>query len=135
NWNHWGGRFWGAGWNNWGWGWGCWAGPVFWPFLLGDVFSFVFWPYAYYDPFWFYGPPFIFASIFSPGPYFGPCFTVIGTAVITVMPVHPTSTTTADARAAAIASPRAEVTPPRPSRRIAKRSPKPIPRRSKVAPA
>jgi hypothetical protein len=71
NWNRWGGRFWGAGWNNWGWGWGCWAGPVFWPFLLGDVFSFVFWPYAYYDPFWFYGPPFIFASIFAPGPYFG----------------------------------------------------------------
>ena len=72
NWNHWGGRFWGAGWNNWGWGWGGWAGPVFWPFLLGDVFSFVFWPYAYYDPFWWYGPPFIFASIFAPGPYFGP---------------------------------------------------------------
>jgi LTXXQ motif family protein len=72
NWNHWGGHFWGAGWNNWGWGWGCWAGPVFWPFLLGDVFSFVFWPYAYYDPFWWYGPPFIFASIFAPGPYFGP---------------------------------------------------------------
>jgi hypothetical protein len=72
NWNHWGGRFWGAGWNNWGWGWGDWAGPVFWPFLLGDVFSFVFWPYAYYDPFWWYGPPFIFASIFAPGPYFGP---------------------------------------------------------------
>ena len=72
SWNHFGGHFWGAGWNNWGWGWGCWAGPVFWPFLLGDVFSFVFWPYAYYDPFWFYGPPFIFASIFAPGPYFGP---------------------------------------------------------------
>jgi hypothetical protein len=71
NWNHWGGHFWGAGWNNWGWGWGGWAGPVFWPFLLGDVFSFVFWPYAYYDPFWWYGPPFIFASIFAPGPYFG----------------------------------------------------------------
>ncbi len=71
NWNRWGGRFWGAGWNRWGGGWGCWAGPVFWPFLLGDVFSFVFWPYAYYDPFWFYGPPFIFASIFAPGPYFG----------------------------------------------------------------
>src|SRR6516225_11579946 len=71
SWNHWGGHFWGAGWNHWGWGWGCWAGPVFWPFLLGDVFSFVFWPYAYYDPFWWYGPPFIFASIFAPGPYFG----------------------------------------------------------------
>jgi hypothetical protein len=71
NWNHWGGRFWGAGWNNWGWGWGGWAGPVFWPFLLGDVLSFIFWPYAYYDPFWWYGPPFIFASVFAPGPYFG----------------------------------------------------------------
>jgi hypothetical protein len=71
NWNHWGGHFWGAGWNNWGWGWGGWAGPVFWPFLLGDVLSFVFWPYAYYDPFWWYGPPFIWASIFAPGPYFG----------------------------------------------------------------
>ena len=72
NWNHWGRRFWGAGWNNWGWGWGGWAGPVFWPFLLGDVFSFVFWPFAFYDPFWWYGPPFLFASIFAPGPYFGP---------------------------------------------------------------
>src|SRR6516225_4907356 len=72
NWNRWGGRFWGAGWNNWGWGWGFWAGPVFWPFLLGDVLSFIFWPYAYYSPFWWYGPPFIFASIFAPGPYFGP---------------------------------------------------------------
>ncbi len=71
HWNHWGGRFWGAGWNNWGWGWGGWAGPVFWPFLLGDALSFIFWPYAYYDPFWWYGPPFIFASIFAPGPYFG----------------------------------------------------------------
>jgi LTXXQ motif family protein len=71
DWNHWGGNFWGAGWNNWGWGWGGWAGPVFWPFLLGDVLSFIFWPYAYYDPFWWYGSPFIFASIFAPGPYFG----------------------------------------------------------------
>jgi hypothetical protein len=71
DWNHWGGNFWGAGWNHWGWGWGGWAGPVFWPFVLGDVLSFIFWPYAYYDPFWVYGPPFIFASIFAPGPYFG----------------------------------------------------------------
>jgi hypothetical protein len=38
---------------------------------LGDVLSFIFWPYDYYDPFWWYGPPFIFASIFAPGPYFG----------------------------------------------------------------
>jgi LTXXQ motif family protein len=71
DWNNWGGNFWGAGWNNWGGGWGGWAGPVFWPFVLGDVLSFVLWPYTYYDPFWLYGPPFIFASIFAPGPYFG----------------------------------------------------------------
>jgi len=32
---------------------------VFWPYLLGDVFSFALWPY-YYDPFWAYGA----------GPYF-----------------------------------------------------------------
>jgi LTXXQ motif family protein len=70
-WNHWGGRFWGAGWNNWGGGWGGWAGPIFWPFLLGDVLTFILWPYDYYDPFWAYGPEFIFASIFAPGPYFG----------------------------------------------------------------
>ena len=55
-WHHWGGRFYGAGWNNWGNGWGGWAGPVFWPFLLGDIFSFALWPYGYYDPFWAYGP-------------------------------------------------------------------------------
>ncbi len=70
-WNSWGGHFWGAGWNQWGGGWGCWAGPVFWPFLLGDIFSFAFWPYAYYDPFWAFGPAFILVSIFTPGPYFG----------------------------------------------------------------
>jgi len=70
-WNGWGGRFWGPGWNNWGSGWGGWAGPVFWPFLFGDVFSFTFWPYDYYDPFWAFGPDFVFASIFAPGPFFG----------------------------------------------------------------
>jgi LTXXQ motif family protein len=70
-WNHWGGNFWGVGWNNWGGGWGGWGGPVFWPYLLGDVLSFILWPYDYYDPFWAYGPGFIYASIFAPGPYFG----------------------------------------------------------------
>ena len=70
-WNRWGGRFWGAGWNRWGYGFGGWAGPVFWPYLYGDIFSFAFWPYDYYDPFWAYGPDFLLASIFAPGPYFG----------------------------------------------------------------
>ena len=71
-WNRFGGHFWGAGWHHWGRGWGGWAGPVFWPFLYGDVFSFAFWPYDYYDPFWAYGPDFVLVSIFAPGPYFGP---------------------------------------------------------------
>jgi hypothetical protein len=72
SWNHWGGRFWGAGWNNWGGGWGGWAGPVFWPYLYGDIFSYALWPYGYYDSFWAFGPGFLLASIFAPGPYFGP---------------------------------------------------------------
>ena len=54
-----------------------WAGPVFWPFAFGDIFSFAFWPY--YDPFWDYGPDFILASLYWPygedyyasyGPYY-----------------------------------------------------------------
>jgi hypothetical protein len=72
HWNRWGGRFWGAGWHRWGFGFGGWAGPVFWPFLYGDIFSFCLWPNDYYDPFWAYGPDFVLASIFAPGPYFGP---------------------------------------------------------------
>src|SRR6201997_2225255 len=28
---------------------------VFWPFLLGDIFSYALWPYDYYYPFWSYG--------------------------------------------------------------------------------
>jgi hypothetical protein len=63
-WHRWGGRFNG--------GWGGWAGPVFWPYLYGDVFSYAFWPDGYYDPFWDFGPDFILSSIFAPGPYFGP---------------------------------------------------------------
>ena len=40
----------GGGWGGWGggWGgWGGWVGPVFWPFLLGDVFSYALWPYDF----------------------------------------------------------------------------------------
>ena len=44
---------------------------MFWPFLYGDAFSFAFWPSDNYDPFWAYGPDFLLASIFAPGPYFG----------------------------------------------------------------
>ncbi|MGA7385287.1 MAG: Spy/CpxP family protein refolding chaperone [Methylocella sp.] len=69
-WNAWGNNYWGADWNDWGSGWGYWAGPVFWPFFLGDALTFAIWPYAFYDPFFAYGPGLLLASIFSPGPLF-----------------------------------------------------------------
>jgi hypothetical protein len=69
-WDRWGRRF-RMGWDHWGWGWGGWAGPVFWPFLFGDIFSYVLWPYAYDDPFWVYGSDFLMGSIFTTGPYLG----------------------------------------------------------------
>src|SRR5580704_6968579 len=59
-WNNWAG---GGGWGGWGGGWGGWVGPVFWPFLLGDILSYVLWPYSYYYPFWSYGT--------FPGYYYG----------------------------------------------------------------
>lgn len=68
-WNAWGGNFWRAGWTNWGPGRGYWAGPVFWPFLLGDVLTYALWPYASYDPFFAYGPDMLLSSIFWPGPW------------------------------------------------------------------
>jgi hypothetical protein len=49
-----------------------WAGPVFLPFLLGDVFAFALWPYDYYNPFWTLGDNFALASVFAPGTYFTP---------------------------------------------------------------
>jgi hypothetical protein len=57
-WNRFAGNGGGGGWGGWGGvggGWGGWVGPVFWPFLLGDVFSYALWPYEYYYPFWSYG--------------------------------------------------------------------------------
>jgi LTXXQ motif family protein len=59
---------WGGGWGGWGggWGgWGGWVGPVFWPFLLGDLFSYALWPYDYDYPFWSYGA----ALDYDYGPY------------------------------------------------------------------
>jgi hypothetical protein len=38
---------------------------VFWPFLLGDLFSYALWPYDYYYPFWSYGT----ALEYDYGPY------------------------------------------------------------------
>jgi hypothetical protein len=69
-WGGWGGGWggWGGGWGGWGggWGgWGGWVGPVFWPFLFGDLFSYALWPYDYYYPFWGYGT----ALDYDYGPY------------------------------------------------------------------
>jgi hypothetical protein len=65
-WNHFA-RVGGAGWGGWGggWGgWGGWVGPVFWPFLLGDVLSCAIWPYGFCSPFWSYGT--VFAYDYGP---------------------------------------------------------------------
>ena len=73
-WNNWGHNHWGTGWNHWGHGWGFWSGPVFWPFFWGDFLTFWLWPDAYYDPFWYYGPDCVLASVFWPGPLYGPYY-------------------------------------------------------------
>jgi LTXXQ motif family protein len=65
-WDRWGGHHWGPGWHRWG----GWAGPVFWPYLYGDVFSYLLWPGANDDPFWTYGPDYILSSVYWPGPYY-----------------------------------------------------------------
>jgi hypothetical protein len=65
-WNRWGDHHWGAGWHRWG----GWYGPVFWPYLYGDVLTYSLWPGAYHDPFWAYGPDAYLSGIFSPGPYY-----------------------------------------------------------------
>jgi hypothetical protein len=57
-WNHWAGR-----WHRHH----IWFGGAFWPYLYGDLLSFVFWPYDYYDPFWDYDYDWLLAGIFWPG--------------------------------------------------------------------
>jgi hypothetical protein len=44
-----------------------WFGSAFWPYLLGDLLSFIFWPYGYYDPLWYYDYDWILGGIFWPG--------------------------------------------------------------------
>jgi hypothetical protein len=58
-------RGWNARWKQWH---GGWFGPVIWPFLYGDVWSFALWPYAYYDAFWDYDFGSVVSTIFWPGP-------------------------------------------------------------------
>jgi hypothetical protein len=43
-----------------------WIGPVYWPYLYGDLFSYSLWPHDYYDPFWAYGEDDILYSLFYP---------------------------------------------------------------------
>jgi LTXXQ motif family protein len=72
----------GGGWGGWGGGWGGrggWVGPVFWPFLLGDIFSYALWPYEYYYPFWSYGT----AYDYDYGPYV-PAYSSYGHSVSNV---------------------------------------------------
>lgn len=45
--------------------WG-WAGAVFWPFALGDIFSFAWWPYYGQPAFWNYGVDVILTGLFWP---------------------------------------------------------------------
>ena len=47
---------------------GGWFGPVIWPFLYGDVWSFALWSYDYNDAFWDYDVSSIVSSIFWPRP-------------------------------------------------------------------
>ena len=63
-WNRWGDHHSGAAWHRWG----GWYGPVFWPYLYGDILTYSLWPGAYYDPFWAYGSDAILSGIYWPGP-------------------------------------------------------------------
>jgi hypothetical protein len=82
-WNHFA-RVGGFGWGGWGggWGgWGGWVGPVFWPFLLGDVLSCAFWPTVYCDPFWSYGTAFAYDyGPYVPGYGYGGTSNIYGSA-------------------------------------------------------
>jgi LTXXQ motif family protein len=44
-----------------------WFGPVFWPFVIGDILTAVLWPWDEYDPFWYFGSDYILSSIFWVG--------------------------------------------------------------------
>jgi hypothetical protein len=43
---------------------------VFWPFVLGDIFSYALWPYDYYYPFWSYGTAYGY-DYWPYNPYYG----------------------------------------------------------------
>jgi hypothetical protein len=67
-WDHnqfWNNQFGGRNWNCAGCRWG-WAGAVFWPFALGDVFSYAWWPYTGEPAFWNYGLNTMLTGVFWP---------------------------------------------------------------------
>ena len=104
-WNNWaGGGGWGGGGGGWG-GWGGWVGPVFWPFLLGDILSYALWPYDYYYPFWSYGtfPGYIMAAM---RPH-----TTIAMDMATALVAYRTSTDTTEVDIAATPGERATKKP------------------------
>jgi LTXXQ motif family protein len=49
---------------------GCcgWFGKVFWPFVVGDVFTAVLWPSPWYEPFWGYGGDYALSNVLWGGP-------------------------------------------------------------------
>jgi LTXXQ motif family protein len=49
---------------------GCcgWFGKVFWPFVVGDVFTAVLWPWPWYEPFWGYGGDWALSNVLWAGP-------------------------------------------------------------------
>jgi LTXXQ motif family protein len=68
NWNHnqfWNNQFGARNWNCAGCHWG-WAGAVFWPFALGDVFSYAWWPNTGAPAFWNYGVNTMLTGLFWP---------------------------------------------------------------------
>jgi hypothetical protein len=66
-WSRWGGgHYWDRGRHRWG----GWYGPVFWPYLYGDVFSFALWSGAYGAPFRGSGPDPFLSSIYWSGRYY-----------------------------------------------------------------
>jgi hypothetical protein len=67
SWIRWGNHYSRAGWRRWG----EWYGPVFWPYLYGDVFSYTLGSGAYGAPFWAHGSRPLLSSIYRSGPYDG----------------------------------------------------------------
>jgi len=49
---------------------GCcgWFGKVFWPFVVGDVFTAVLWPWPWYEPFWGYGADYALSNVLWTAP-------------------------------------------------------------------